>query len=754
MNYFAFFIRETGFVERCLILLKHVGNPRSKSVPHITIRLFDDDDDDTRIGYLRTTEISYLNIVSSGTFNFESASKDKVVYLLCESEELEALDYRPDYPFSGLHITLYEGSDSEYAEFLKKELESINWGVQLKFQEPRSLEEKELGVSVERKPDYSEIASQIFGEGIEQQLFAGDIAPEMRVGLARLVLDKLRTYLDDPNNKIDRVLPEYASDEDLSGFIDEREKTVITPAQLSIPGMDMYSLSRKTDEENMYVTPPEKARDMAICAIEACHDKRRIDFGDSSIGTGALYLALIRVIADYNDLKDTKERIDINSAIGVDIDIRSAKEAHKRFINRKLRIICGDAISDQIDLVSPRNLMIVNPPYDCSEEIPKDYRKCISLIAKEKTGIKISGKAGLYVYHLLIMDKWLADNGVGVWLIPSSFLDTSYGAAVRSYLSTKVQLLRIHEYDEKVIQFNNAFVSSSIVVFRKTTPKVENVVDVSYGSSLSEPSIKKIIPLSVFANNLVNWQKVIMNNGIINQMGTDIGIPFSELFDVKRGVATGANKFFVLKREKAKEIGIPDIAVKPIIPKSRYIETPIIDAFIDGYPVVEPQLVMVDCDIPEDRIRRLYPSFYAYLQKAKEKDQLGHSVIDRRLVRTREPWYKQESREVPLFFLTYMGRKKKDSPPLYFILNKSKAIALNTYTMIYPKKWLGSLLAQDKTLAEKLLHSLNDVESSDLLQNSRLLAGGLMKLEPGDLKKVIFYNLPSIIKEAYSKQTP
>ena len=171
----------------------------------------------------------------------------------------------------------------------------------------------------------------------------------------------------------------------------------------------------------------------------------------------------------------------------------------------------------------------------------------------------------------------------------------------------------------------------------------------------------------------------------------------------------------------------------------------------DGYPDVNPQLALIDCALDEGTIKASYPTFYSYLQQAKERGNNGKAIIDRTLVKARSPWYKQELREPPLFLLTYMGREKTDLPPLYFILNQSKAVALNTYILLYPKPWLATLLESDQVLCEKLLEYLNHIAESVIAHRTRGYSGGLQKIEPNELKNVPLANLPQKISEAFKK---
>lgn len=110
-------------------------------------------------------------------------------------------------------------------------------------------------------------------------------------------------------------------------------------------------------------------------------------------------------------------------------------------------------------------------------------------------------------------------------------------------------------------------------------------------------------------------------------------VTFNDLFEIKRGVATGANSYFVMTREKATRLQIPDIALKPLIPKARYLKSLVIEKTEDGYPDVDPQWVIIDCDLDETVIKKLYPCFYDYLQLAKVKGDDGIAIVDRALIK-------------------------------------------------------------------------------------------------------------------------
>jgi len=488
---------------------------------------------------------------------------------------------------------------------------------------------------------------------------------------------------------------------------------------------------------------------MAFSALQAFSDDSiQIDFGDSAIGTGALFLALKQYLEFYNHKCGTN--FNFLSAVGVDIDKDMAEEAFVRYSKRGLSIIYGDSISPGINLGPLRNLMLVNPPYNRHENIPREYRLEIARLAKKQTGIKVKGDSGLYVYHLLIMDKWLAYEGIAVWLLPTIFLQSRYGDAIRNYLLNNVDLISLHIYDDEKQQFANISISTTIVTFKKRLTDNSNTVSISYGESAISPSFQFSVNKQYLFEEKINWRNAIYNSNnstVLNDVSNHI--KFDDIFDIKRGIATGANDFFVMDRQKAKQLNIPNDVLIPLLPKARNLNSLIINQDNDGYPNLSPQLVLIDTDIDEKQIRRKHPDFFEYLQKAKIKDENGKSIIDRALVKGRTPWYKQERRNAPLYLLTYMGRNKKDLPPLYFILNRSKAIALNTYILLYPKNWLMELLMEDMNLQEIFLVTLNKTAEQIISQQARIYSGGLQKIEPGELKRLSIIDLPKEISDAY-----
>ena len=209
------------------------------------------------------------------------------------------------------------------------------------------------------------------------------------------------------------------------------------------------------------------------------------------------------------------------------------------------------------------------------------------------------------------------------------------------------------------------------------------------------------------------------------------GATLGDLFRIKRGLATGDNRFFILTREQIEQHELPWDFLKPILPSTRYLEGDHIKADTQGNPVLERKLFLLDCCLPEEIVKERYPTLWAYLQTGKPE------VSERYLSRHRKPWYSQEDRPPAPFICTYLGRSdKKNGRPFRFIWNESQATAANVYLLLYPKPALARALATDKSLTRNIWTWLGSIKAEELLGHGRVYGGGLHKLEPNELASV------------------
>ena len=212
---------------------------------------------------------------------------------------------------------------------------------------------------------------------------------------------------------------------------------------------------------------------------------------------------------------------------------------------------------------------------------------------------------------------------------------------------------------------------------------------------------------------------------------------------IKRGLATGNNKYFILPLEEIERRELPIEAFKPILPSPRYLSDDEIRSDKNGNPVMERRLFLLDPPWSEDEIQHNYPNLWAYLEEGK-----AQGDADCYLCRHRTLWYRQETRPPAPFVCTYLGRSdQKGGRPFRFILNESRATAANVYLMLYPKEPMASALGKNPQIKRQVWALLNEICPKAMLGEGRVYGGGLHKLEPKELCNVPAKSIEALLPE-------
>lgn len=703
----------------CFDAIRKICNPSSSSTPHVTVRYIDKLEKND-LSIYESCSPNYIDIIGPGSFGLDDEKHKKVVFLRCASEDLDSLEHKPDYPDSVFHITLYDGSSRIFSSQLVEVLEKYKWDFRITLPSNNNL--KRIALKKKKNQgrsriEYSKKTMDLFHEMTGREL-SKEVLESLSDDSKISIVDSICRRIMDITNGYEKAKERPSS----SGISTSFEPSIDDDASWKKSAvLDQFN------QKGLYLTPPELATEIAKHALSLlASNEDVIDFGDPAIGTGVFYSVLCRILPQNR----------INSAIGIELDPQRAKITEQKWAHKGLKVISGDYL--HFSSTPNRNLILANPPYVRYQHINQKYGKILRQKATKESGIKINGQSGLYVYFILASHSWMRVGAISAWLIPAEFMDSRYGSALRSYFTHRVTLKRIHIYDDNSPQFENALVSSCSVFFENTLPQDRDEVFFSYGGSLDQPKQIKRIKLSEL-RAMERWSFDILFGEEVVTSGPLI----SELFEVRRGIATGANEYFIMDRTRAPELGIPDIFLKPILPKVRTLLSAVILSEDDGFPAVSPQLVLFDCHLPEKELRETHPSISGYLDMA---DSLG--IKDRTLIGNRKVWTQQEKRSPAPFLCTYMGRGNAEHSPVRFIKNESSALASNTYLLMYPKPRLAALLARVPELSIDLFELLQATEKIVLRIHSRKYGGGLRKIEPRELQNVPLVYTPPWLNDA------
>jgi hypothetical protein len=521
------------------------------------------------------------------------------------------------------------------------------------------------------------------------------------------------------------------------------ESNLIESRRLAIQAdIDTRKSAAERNRLGQFATPNALAVDIARY-IESVlgQTKGSIRFADPAIGSGSFFSAALAVFGAKR----------ITSAVGIELDAAFADAARTLWADAGLEIVQGDftqVIANGSCPLAP-NVILANPPYVRHHHMSREDKERLQALTLKMTGVEVNGLAGLYVYFLLLATAWMEEGGVAAWLIPSEFMDVNYGAALKGFLADRVTLIRAHRFDPDDVQFGDALVSSVVLVFRKTPPVADHAVEFTFGGTLAEPHARDIVSRdqlrksrkwTVYPSHTKNDRHTLSDGS---------GPTLGDFFRVQRGIATGCNKFFVLDRADAKRLRLPAKYLRPILPSPRHLKTTSIDTDADGYPVLDRQLCVIDCDLPEPMVEAKYPALWDYLQSARP---LG--IMDGYLIGKRSPWYRQEKREPAPFLCTYMGRGSDDKQPFRFIWNHSKAIGTNLYLMLYPQHGFAAMLRQHPDRAKTVHALLGQVTGHELRGEGRVYGGGLNKIEPSELARISAASFVELWPELMSDVQP
>lgn len=476
-----------------------------------------------------------------------------------------------------------------------------------------------------------------------------------------------------------------------------------------------------------FATPSGLAVQMAELAKEQLGGRCLVRFLDPALGTGVFYYAACKVFKSQ-----------VKAASGYEIDSALAAKAQELWqpfgLDVRLHDFCTAAAPKEE--AQRANLLLCNPPYVRHHHLGAEQKARLRTTLK-KAGYAVSGLAGLYCYFLLIAHRWLSRDGVGVWIIPAEFLDVNYGTAIKDYLTGDVTLIRIHRFDPADVQFSDALVSSVVVLFRMGKQAAHGQVQLTTGGSLREPQVIRTMPLHCLVPGS-KWGPLFSGASVGETQPAD-ALTIGDLFKVKRGLATGANEFFILERRLAESLSLPTQYLRPILPSPRAIAGTVIEGNGDGFPDGLPELVLLDCDLPLDDIQRRVPALARYLESGRQR-----GIADRYLPAHRRPWYSQEARPPAPILCTYMGRQN-GGRALRFLRNKSAATAPNVYLLLYPKPCLTALAKTDPETLERVFEALTEAAGT-LSGRGRVYGGGLNKIEPKELEAV---HLPQWLEKQY-----
>lgn len=719
---------EDSVAAPALELMRWSVQPTSRNLPHITVRYSRDG------AYLPSSDLygefvaDEVTLLEPATFDHQGSQRNSVrtVFLRCLSDQLEYLQYKPDFPQSVFHISIYDGDPSKAAAEALKVLREFPWDLRVKLPRTR------LATGSHKRHPGSEALTEPALDlrarlGLDGDALTSDRG---RPHALRLLCEYLHQQLPRGAHQLHAQIESHSTDPQNpeQGAFWSRVELMDDLTRNRALAADRGRLRKR----GAFMTPPEIAYDI-VKAASRILGSRDVSYGDPSSGGGIFVAALLRQIGSQR----------IRSATLVDSDRASVSVAADRWAHLGFTAAVDDFVSRMLgptpndDPVatlshwyeSKPDLIMTNPPYVRSQALDdQDVDKWRRSI-RSKLSIDVDARSDLYTYFVLASHDWLAQDGIGVWLVPNEFMFTNYGRAMREYLTRNVTLVKIHTYDGPSV-FANARVSSCAIFYAKRPSTGDSLVEFSAGGDIESPLSTRSVSIKALAA-ASKWH-TIADEGIVPP-ALNIGgeVTIADMFHVRRGVATGANSMFIVDSARFEEFGEPARRwLKPVLPRARDLYGPVVESDPDGNPIVPKLRWMIDSDAGLDEIELASPKLAAYLRE------IAAAVGERTLVARRKPFYRQERNKPTRFFFSYMSRDV--APARRFYLNRSRAVALNNYLVLHPREELDRWIAAGEGRDLAVLTALRELDPAALARGGRTYVEGLTKIEPRELSAMPF----------------
>ena len=405
---------------------------------------------------------------------------------------------------------------------------------------------------------------------------------------------------------------------------------------------------------------------------------------DLGAGTGMLTLAAakegFRVIA----IEEDTEMLTILDCLA---------RIHK--LRNRIELLAKDALT----YTGEGNQQIMaNPPYTRHHSISNKKKNALSQFAT-KVGVELPLTAGYHAYFMAF--AWTSDwSEREVLLLPTNWFDAKYGQKLREMMFERgPKEIAIFENGDGRSVFENALTTACLITTQQNKIKEKNSQTIpririvrAIKSSSNEHSHKGMTPLRL--------KEILNSNG---HAESETKNRLSDVFRVKRGIATGSNDFFVLSQSSLASSNIQKRETRPILRR-----------------------------LSKKDLKNQVQYLWIPAKRASKASQLlvrkgrRQKIHRKYLCSQRKPWWRIGVPAPPTYFISYMGRGKP-----VVKANKRGLLNLNNIHGMYLREGVS------RKKSEKIITWLQSAKGkTTLMQCSRRYEGGLWKLEPGDIERL------------------
>lgn len=354
---------------------------------------------------------------------------------------------------------------------------------------------------------------------------------------------------------------------------------------------------------------------------------------------------------------------------------------------------------------------VANPPYVRHHALRRS--EAIMRRFDRLCGRRLSRMTNLYGLFVLKIWSLLAARGRAAIITPAEWLNADFGVPIKAYLLEQNGLDGIIHFDHAERVFSDALTTAAIILLRHgrnggdpvRLSRVSRVADLRHleFSSMQAVSSETLHPAE-------KWSPLFDRRQPVRRTGHSL----RNVAACSRGIATGANSYFVLRESERLRWKINRRDVRLCISKARQIRANCLTA--------GDMRRLIAADEPVWLLaprRRLSAPVQRYLAEGRR---LG---IDRRYLPSHRPvWFRPESRAPAHILVAVFARGV-----FRFVLNEARVLNLTAYHGVYPRTEAVNVPALHAYLCSPSAQKA-------LKRHRRIYGGGLSKLEPRDVEAI------------------
>lgn len=437
---------------------------------------------------------------------------------------------------------------------------------------------------------------------------------------------------------------------------------------------------------------------------------------DPAVGAGAFFRAAKKVAQE--------QRFHVTLS-GMDIDAAVLKRAVEQGLIEDE--VANVTVGDFVFAPPERKLaaIVANPPYIRHHRIPATQKVQLKHLSMQITGNTIDGRAGLHIYFLIRALSLLEDQGRLAFIMPADTCEGKFAHKLWQWITSQYALEAVVAFAPDASPFPNVDTNPLIFFIRNALPTSRFVwarcrkaaTDVLKTWVCSGFTLLETDALSIVERDIAEGIAIGLSRPpVIGNTGKYV---LGDFVHVMRGIATGANDFFLLTDEQAAALAIPDSYFVRAVGRTRDVP---------GDEVTEETLAALKekgrptqlLSLKDDSVETYPETLQDYLKRGE-----AAGLPRRPLISQRRPWYKMETRTIPPLLFAYLGRRNAR-----FIRNTAQVVPLTGFLCVYPKssepgyfERVWKIVSHPQTIAN--LHLIG-----------KSYGDGAIKVEPRNLERL------------------